>query len=920
VHIVRSRSASEDRTDEDVPHRSPLSRSSYMLARPHTSDPCLCRLASLGLEDLQPAGEAPDAAQASEYLQPLGELPDLVRAPDDLQPHGEAPDSVQLSEVLQLAAEVPDAVQARADLQSTGAASDKVQAPNNLPLPMRAPAEAGAVVNESLPAELLPPSEEATLDKAPVDLWPPREALEKPLGADGQGEDTKWGAARLQLPWSNAQEIYCEGGACVSQVPRAGAHGADAQGEADASQPLRTDAQGVDVQGVTGVTQPPSVDVQESDAQGGADAPQLPVMDASGVDAQGGADAPQLPGADAQGQREICAALTVPKTQQSRASAAPICKDETSWELGKRRPAAYYGIVDLKYDKRRTPGQRVKLLELGNGRSSRFSGHGKHIASRWQEGYMLRKQIDRSNLVQNKKMMHDICVECSLSHLRPKQVFFPRVYTSDLAKRVTEGLRNVEELGSCAVPVVLKLANRCRSAGVVVVHPGADLKATLRILLSPCEEYLLSHVDSMLQAALTLDPSSMEEHRLHWWSNECPVFVAEQCVVSHPISIERAGESQQYDATMRVGFVLLHNDAGPDMPLMVEFLGGYWKLPAEPITSADVHARCVSKASSGTLPVDSDDLQVVYQELRHALPKIFSFDKNGVEDTMKRYEQNALLFSFALARHAAVKLQSEGKEKLKTLASGPVAPTSKPQTLELLDMAKQRLAGITSKRWEEMAHEEFEVRVVASYIERQLGIVEASSGRWGIAEAHFHRALELHQWNATARHLVGFCKLLKGAPYLAEVSFVVSIGLDPEFKASYVNLGFVALDQADYEKAVSVSAAGLKRHPFAFQCSYNLGLALAFQVLHDLNRAQLGNKQLGSGSLARRSGMELRKAKEQKEQIKTQWSKDDEALLGIMEHFASQMGDATAKLAEWLPLLERSLKGRRGWQLLNYRP
>merc|ERR1740116_798471 len=139
VHIVRSRSASEDCTDEDAARPSPPSRSSYMLARPNTLDPCLCRLSSLKLDDLQLAGEAPDAVQAPKYLQPLGEVPDVVQVPDDLQPHGEAPDSVQVFEGFQLAAEVPDAVQARADLQVPGEVLDRVHASRNLPLPMREP-------------------------------------------------------------------------------------------------------------------------------------------------------------------------------------------------------------------------------------------------------------------------------------------------------------------------------------------------------------------------------------------------------------------------------------------------------------------------------------------------------------------------------------------------------------------------------------------------------------------------------------------------------------------------------------------------------------------------------------------------------------------------------------------------------------
>lgn len=46
----------------------------------------------------------------------------------------------------------------------------------------------------------------------------------------------------------------------------------------------------------------------------------------------------------------------------------------------------------------------------------------------------------------------------------------------------------------------------------------------------------------------------VEEHCLHWWSNECPLFMAEQCC--HSIGVEMEPGSGLFDGTMRVAFVL----------------------------------------------------------------------------------------------------------------------------------------------------------------------------------------------------------------------------------------------------------------------------------------------------------------------------------------------------------------------------
>jgi len=1007
VHIVRDRSGIEYCTDKGAARSSPPTRSSYILSRHGTSDPCLRRLAWLAREDFQTTGESPVALQVLEGLQ----LPGEVQAPRDLQAPGEATDMVQALVDLQLQGEAEDMVEAHKDLPSPGQATDEAQVAVNVTLEERQPSPEQTPDHEA-PAEL-PPREE-TSDEAPVDLLPSGEATPKasdahvgvagpqppwpddqsadaqgqvcapqppladtqgmaaqgeagapqPLQAENQGSAAQGEAGAEKLAGSDAQVADAQGEACGLRPPLVDAQGTAAQGEKGATRPFRADDHGVDAQGEAGAPQqrgadahaadaqgeacalqPPPADAQEKAAQGQAGAPQQLRADDHGAGAQGEAGASQPAGADAQA-ADAQQGTSVPQLPgldahrvdvqggQSAPEAMPDAgRATTPSDVAIRRPAAYYGICDLKYDKRRMPGQRVHLLELGSGRLSRFSGHGEHIPRRFQENYKLCRQLDRSVLVDNKKLTHDIFLECSLRHLRPKQAYFPRIYTTDLARKIAEQLRNGNELGVCTVPVVLKLLNRCRGAGVIVAHPGEDLDAALRLLLTPTEKYFSANAKSMLRAALSSDPDSMDEHCLHWWSNECPVFVAERCEVSHPIRTERAGQWEDYDATMRVGFVLMRNDDGTEPQLTAEFLGGYWKLPSEPTTSADVRARCVSKARSGTLPVESDDLEGVYRELRHALPKVYCFETCSVGASIKRYGNDPLLFSYTLARHAAGQLQREAQVKSRALASGKPVPAQNRNTLTFLDMAKGRLANMSVehapiKRWESMLDQPLPTRVVAAYIERQFGIAEANSDRWDNAETHFRRALKLHRWNATAEYLVGLWHLRMCEYAVAQNSFVRSVRLDPEFKASYVNLAFAAIAQKSYDNAASVSAAGLKRHPQAFQCSYNLGLALAFQLLHGLRMAKPGNERFAPtplpdselGPLARQSGMELRQAKEQKEQIKTAWSENDDVLLERMELLGRQLADGSAYVKQWIPLLEESLHDAHGWQLINFRP
>merc|ERR1711877_20337 len=129
----------------------------------------------------------------------------------------------------------------------------------------------------------------------------------------------------------------------------------------------------------------------------------------------------------------------------------------------------------------------------------------------------------------------------------------------------------------------------------------------------------------------------------------------------------------------------------------------------------------------------------------------------------------------------------------------------------------------------------------------------------------------MHPLNATSEYLVGMIHMMRGEYKEARPRFVRSLRLDPEFKAAYVNLGVVALALLDWSVAITVSEVGLKRHPHAFQCNYNLGLALGHHLHEELASSHLEIVK----ALARDSARELQAAKEQKEQAKSDWNNFD---------------------------------------------
>merc|ERR1719401_1306738 len=91
-----------------------------------------------------------------------------------------------------------------------------------------------------------------------------------------------------------------------------------------------------------------------------------------------------------------------------------VAETQTFAGVGKATKAVqvvFWGIADVKFDPRLPERERVKVLELGDGRLSRFSHHGRPILEKFQNEYCCPKPIKRPLLVENKKCTHDIFVD-----------------------------------------------------------------------------------------------------------------------------------------------------------------------------------------------------------------------------------------------------------------------------------------------------------------------------------------------------------------------------------------------------------------------------------------------------------------------------------------------------------------------------
>jgi len=239
-------------------------------------------------------------------------------------------------------------------------------------------------------------------------------------------------------------------------------------------------------------------------------------------------------------------------------------EDPKSLAPDKKLGAIFWGIVDLKYDPRLPILERVKVLETGDGRNSKFSNHGSTIPIRFRARHKFQEgaSLGRFTLVSNnKRLTHDEMFMAGYNHLMPKQLVLPREYKRGLAQEIIDGLWCSEN-----DVLVLKLLNRSRAAGIIPVTV-AELDEVLQELLQipeDMEEWFLRKVPKGNAETIDIQWGSFEEQYRHWWSNECPFFAVEPCCSSFPVESEV--DNKLYDPTMRVSFVL-RRGTSPQSPI-----------------------------------------------------------------------------------------------------------------------------------------------------------------------------------------------------------------------------------------------------------------------------------------------------------------------------------------------------------------
>lgn len=586
-----------------------------------------------------------------------------------------------------------------------------------------------------------------------------------------------------------------------------------------------------------------------------------------------------------------------------------------------RTPALFWGIMDLKYDSMVPLRDRVKMLETGDGRTSRFSGAGAVILRRYKEKYRLEEGpgTGKSAVISaNKKLTHDLMVIKGFEHLVPRQVCCNRVYTEDLAEKIMKGL----DVGEDDV-VVLKLCNRTRAAGVLPV-PVLDLDNMLKkVLRAPkdFEGWISRELSKGDAATLEIHYGCLEEQIRHWWSNECPFFVAERLATSTPTTSSWSGKELDYDGTMRVAFALHrksdkkspqnrnglgHMGGGPQtMPepddIEIEWLGGYWKLPKEPVESCKLRESIISAAKTGTTYVDTNHLLEVFAAFGDCVQQLFGGSEPVANSLAEYYAAEPELASYLVGRIG-------------------IAMRDLSSCRRTVDLARKVL---------EKAEDGPCKKCAQSFVSRGFGVVDAMTppGRWTEAQAHFQKSIECLPANASSLYLQGQAHLERGETKLAVDLMRRAMILDLDFRAPYVNLGVAYLRLQQFDAAIAVSEAVLKRHPDSPQSNYHIAVACYHKSLR--MEAVIGRptpEQKEEYDQLRARGLrELIEARDSDEaqrsqhrnRIEAPWTEDDDFMIEFLKPGTGFLGKKRdPKIRAHRPL---EIQPDTGWRFIGWR-
>lgn len=214
----------------------------------------------------------------------------------------------------------------------------------------------------------------------------------------------------------------------------------------------------------------------------------------------------------------------------------------------------------------------------------------------------------------NKYYMHQMIPAQLLKH-RPVTKVYPMCYRDELAEDIQRSIP-----GST---YVLKTPDSSCGKGVIIV-PAKALKLCLQFLLEKDERKLQACSLQLLRLRYedkeTADyvETIFKTQLKDWLFTKSSIFLVEQYCPSKVIK----HEGKSYDPTMRVVFIMLHEEGN----MRFIPLGSYWKLPQKALGEGSLREVTISHIADNTLcslKVSADDEKKVYQQLSSCLPQLF---------------------------------------------------------------------------------------------------------------------------------------------------------------------------------------------------------------------------------------------------------------------------------------------------------
>lgn len=196
--------------------------------------------------------------------------------------------------------------------------------------------------------------------------------------------------------------------------------------------------------------------------------------------------------------------------------------------------------------------------------------------------------------VNSKYETNELFKHPDLRKYRPKSMVCKCEFNEKLSKQIAKKLDSKK--------FVIKPLNASRGRGIIIVdrlHLSRELK-------------------KILEEKDTLNPD--DPSYKYWIDSKDKNFIVEEFVSSKPISLE----NKTYDATMRVIFVLSHDNG----EINVDVLSAYWKLPLGALEDYDnmtkKHKSTIDKQRKSSTIVDTHDFEIVKDQIKTVMKKAYA--------------------------------------------------------------------------------------------------------------------------------------------------------------------------------------------------------------------------------------------------------------------------------------------------------